>query len=55
MSRLMLHAGGEHVDLDAVIDATTPPPTKTHYPIPHEFLIDKVVENIDRSGFVGRG
>lgn len=51
MSQLLLHSGAQHVNLEEVIAATTPPPTETHYPIPHDYLIEKIVENLAGVGW----
>lgn len=39
---LMLHAGGEIVEYDALRAQQTPEPTATHVPIPHHRLVDIV-------------
>jgi hypothetical protein len=50
-SNLCLHSGGQNVTLEDVLAVTTPPSTETHYPIPHEYLIDNVVENLEGIGW----
>lgn len=52
---LMIHCGGQKVDLDAVQAVRTPVPTRTHYPIPHDKLLDLTVQNLIRSGFEVEG
>lgn len=39
---LCLHAGGEEVSYDALRQATTPPATATHVPVPHHRVVDTV-------------
>ncbi len=50
MKELMLHAGGQRVTLEDIIAVSTPPPTETHYPIPHTTLINSVTENLQEIG-----
>jgi hypothetical protein len=49
-NKLMLHAGAHHATLEEVLDVTTPEPTDTHFPIPHNTLIDSVVGNLEGIG-----
>ncbi len=39
---MILHRGGELVDLEAVRILPTPPATETHHPLPHATLVDMV-------------
>lgn len=50
-SKLMLMAGGTQVDVLDVRSAHTPPPTDTHFPIPHSRVLDEVVSTLDDLGW----
>jgi len=50
MPKLYLHAGAHRATLDEVLAVTTPEPTETHYPIPHNTLIDTVTSNLEGIG-----
>lgn len=50
-SSLCLHSGAEVVTLEDVLAVTTPPSTQTHYPIPHEYLIGQVIQNLEGIGW----
>lgn len=43
MDGLMIHAGAHRVERATVCAVPTPLPTRTHYPIPHEYMIEKVL------------
>jgi hypothetical protein len=47
---LMLHAGGQSVDRNQLINVPTPEATDTWYPIPHFELLDQVTKTLQRSG-----
>jgi hypothetical protein len=51
MKGLMLHCGANAATLEEVLDVTTPPPTETHFPIPHGRLIDTVTNNLEEIGW----
>jgi hypothetical protein len=46
----MLHAGARSASLDEVMSVRTPPPTDTHYPIPHARLIESVTLGLEGVG-----
>lgn len=50
MTSLMIHCGAKEVDLDTVLDARTPEPTASHFPIPHGQLIVTLNEQIEALG-----
>ena len=50
MPGLLLHCGGERVDWETVQAAATPPPTDTHFPIPHARILELAVDGLERQG-----
>jgi len=48
---LILHCGANHVTRDQVANNETPAPTDSHYPIPHELLIERVQEQLYDAGY----
>ena len=50
MLNLMIHAGAQAVDRDAVATSPTPNATRTWQPIPHGRLLDLVEDTLDRGG-----
>lgn len=48
---LILHCGTNHVTRDQVANNETPAPTDSHYPIPHELLIERVQEQLYDAGY----
>lgn len=51
MSNLVLHAGGYSASLADITNVVTPKPTATHYPIPHRYLLDQVLEALAYHGY----
>jgi hypothetical protein len=51
MNGLMLHAGGYSASLADITNVVTPPSTATHYPIPHRYLLDNVLEALAYHGY----
>ena len=51
MTGLMLHAGGYSASLADITNVETPRPTDTHYPIPHRYLLDMVLEALAYHGY----
>ena len=51
MSNLMMHCGGSVVTRDEVKAVTTPPHTKTHFPMPHGEVLDIVQDSLGKFGF----
>ena len=50
MNGLMAHCGSEITPLAVVMNAKTPRPTETHYPIPHGVLIESVRDQLSYRG-----
>ena len=50
MPGLMLHAGGQQVDFEAVQASVTPDPVGTHYPIPHARILELAVAGLEQQG-----
>ena len=50
-SKLMLMAGGNQVDVLDVRSAHTPPPTDSHFPIPHARVLDEVITTLGDLGW----
>jgi hypothetical protein len=48
---LMLHTGGYAVDRSRVLQVPTPPPTDTHYPVPHDFLLQTIDGILAEQGY----
>jgi hypothetical protein len=51
MSNLMLHAGGYSASLADVTNVTTPLPTDSHFPIPHRYFLEQVLEALAYHGY----
>ena len=51
MNRLMLHCGTNRVEYDAVQQVDTPPPTDTHFPLPHTLLVESTIDQLQDLGF----
>ncbi len=50
LANLTLHCGANEVSMDAVRSVSTPSPTDTHYPVPHEYFIDAVRSQFEEAG-----
>ena len=50
-NNLMLHCGGYEATEDQVFGVPTPDNTATHFPIPHQSLVQTVLNHVERSGF----
>ena len=50
MSGLILHCGGKLVDWEEVVNAETPEPVDTHFPIPHARVLELAVEGLEAQG-----
>lgn len=48
--KLVLHAGGQAVDIERVYDVATPAPDGDHFPLAHSLLIDTVKNHFAESG-----
>jgi hypothetical protein len=46
MSNLMLHAGGYKATLHDIQMVSTPTPTRTHTPIPHDWFLNNILESL---------
>ena len=51
MQGLLLHCGANLVTHEEVVDTKTPNATRSHRPIPHEYLIRGVFYHMERLGF----
>lgn len=54
-SVLTMHAAGELVTLDQVNAIPAPPATRTWFPLPHGYVLQKVKDVLGEAGFVVRG
>jgi hypothetical protein len=50
MRNLMMHCGADHVEEQVVRNVPTPAPTDTHFPIPHDVLLDRTLDLITAHG-----
>jgi len=48
---LMLHCGAKALDSNELREIATPAATATHYPIPHVEIVDRVTDQLERTGF----
>lgn len=48
---LLLHAGAQSATKFEVFETPTPPPTDTHFPVPHGQLVQKVTNQIEAGGW----
>jgi hypothetical protein len=51
MKGLLLHCGASATTREAIVATPTPPPTDTHFPIPHGELLRSVEEYLSESGY----
>jgi hypothetical protein len=51
MQGMMMHCGAEPITLDQVAQLLPPPPTETHFPIPHRAIYDTANEKIHDAGY----
>jgi hypothetical protein len=50
MAGLMIHAGTQQVEWEAIRDSVTPDPVDRHYPIPHGRVLELAVEGLEQQG-----
>ena len=49
-ANLCLHAGGNECSIESVRNVRTPEATESHFPVPHEYLIDAVRSTFEEAG-----
>jgi hypothetical protein len=50
-ANLMLHCGAQEVGYDAIKAVPVPAPTETHHPIPHNQVVDLMLDTLHDSGY----
>ena len=49
-ANLCLHSGANECSMDSVRNSLTPGPTDSHFPIPHEYMVDQVRNTFEEAG-----